>query len=184
MDEKPKKVIKPITLKAYEDDKTYLDKLAATSQCTIADAFAIVIEQSRTATENARNQVNLLHENEQNKEKLADLQGENEILNSKIEFQKANIQELLAQIEILKNQAPEVKEVTKEVIKEVTKELTGHQFICELSEETALFARKVRKFAKDDGHVQTTAENYPNELANTAIKYFLERKYEDFKPKN
>lgn len=66
-------------------------------------------------------------------------------------------------------------EVEKEVIKEVPIELTGTQFICELDQETFNKARKCRKFIKGDGKVK--GDNYPNELANLAIKDFLHEYY-------
>ncbi len=80
-------------------------------------------------------------------------------------------------MEELKAQPPVTIEKTVEKPIEVEKTLTGSQFICELEEQVSLNARKIRLFAKKDGFV--TGDNYPNELANIAVKQFINRHYSD-----
>ena len=81
-------------------------------------------------------------------------------------------------LEVCKTQEPVILEKQVEKIVEVEKSLTGSQFICQLDEQTAYNARKLRKFIIADGHVK--GENYPNELVNVAVNKFIKRNYADY----
>ena len=165
---------KTFTIKdAYITDKQYLDEIAKTLKLSQSEAFALIVAKAKTS-ENSK----------ESSEKLGLL--EIELANTKklLESCETALAERDKQIEELKNKPPQTVEIEKEVIKEIEKpvQLTGSQFICELDEQTALFARKVRKFALQDGHVNSTEPHlYANQLVNTAVKNFLDRKYDHLK---
>jgi predicted nuclease with TOPRIM domain len=165
---------KTFTIKdAFIEDKQYLDEICKLHICSQAEAFAKIVAAAKTA-ENSK----------ETTEELNNLKDGLQWTKDQLKIASDSITERDKQIEELKNKAPETVEITKEVIKEVEKpiELTGTQFICELEEETAVFARKVRKFALTDGHVNSTDPHlYANQLINTALKNFLDRKYDHLK---
>lgn len=168
--------IKPITVKAKVSDKNFIDDLAKTDKCTMPVAFAKVITLAKQAQTNGNIVLNL-------EKNIEELKAEIDKMATDYLVQSQQVSELLAENEKLKNQTPQTIEVEKIVEKTVEKlvekPLTGHQFICELDEETALHARKIRSFAKQDGIVTTTdGFEYANQLANYSIKKILSLKYD------
>ena len=98
----------------------------------------------------------------------------------KITEYEALVESLRAENNLLKNQEPQTIEKTIEKTIEVEKPLCGSQFICELEEKTAYDARKIRSFAVKDGFVEFESDkDYPNKLANVAVRQFINRHYAD-----
>lgn len=164
---------KTLTIKdANISDREYLYTVQETANCSMADAFAMIVTKAKTA-ENPKN-------TGISEGILENLKEENESLLKQITELKAAIEAKESRLSELENQPPQTVEVEKEVIKEVEIPLTGSQFICTLDEQTALNARKVRSFALRDGLVTTTAGHaYINELVNVSVKKLLTNKYED-----
>lgn len=151
---------KSINIKnALVRDKEYLDNLALSLNLTIAEALSELVNIAKRSEKTTEN-------HKENSEETGKLETENQRLT--IEVQRLSEENIS-----LTNKEPQTIEKTVEV----EMKLTGSQFICDLEEKIAYNARKVRKFAIKDGLV--TGENYPNELANAAIKQFINREYID-----
>lgn len=157
----------PITIRNVEEsDKQYLTDLAYTMNMPMAEAFAYIISKAKA------------EKSPEETQKIADLQAEIENLKITISENAIVCKDLQAENEVLKNKAPETIEKEVEKIVNVPIQLTGSQFICEFTEETANAARKLRKFMREDKHVSPDGD-YPNELANVAVKQFIKRNYSD-----
>lgn len=153
---------KTITIRnAYITDKEYIDNLCLSNQIQVFEALNILVENHRKQAQN----------NEAQTSKLNDYA-------SRIEQLEAENKRLFDDLEICKTQEPVILEKQVEKIVEVEAKLTGSQFICQLDEQTAYNARKLRKFIIADGHVK--GENYPNELVNVAVNKFIKRNYADY----
>ena len=139
------------------DDKDYLDNLCVTRGVKMSEALAIVINAAKTPSENSN--------------QIAELQATVNELTLQNSVLLANLREA-------QNKPAEIVEKEVEKIVEVEKRLTGSQFICTLDEQTAHNTRKIRQWAVEKGHA--TAGNYPNSFVNTAVSYFIGRKYADY----
>lgn len=142
---------------ADSDDKDYLDSLCLKRGITMPEALSIVVNVAKTAAENNSNIVQLKATIEQ------------------LTLQNSS---LLADLDKAEKKPAEIVEKPVEKIVEVEKKLTGSQFICTLADHTARNARKVRRWAVADGNA--IADDYPNSLVNTAVNYFIGRKYADY----
>lgn len=149
---------KTITIRNIDSEhKDYLDKLCIERGINMPDALSIVVNAAKTSGENS-NQIAYLEA------KIKELTIQNASLLD--DWKKAQ------------NKPAETIEKQVEKIVEVEKALTGSQFICTLDEHTARNARKIRRWAVDDGNAIAT--DYPNSLVNTAVNYFIGRKYADY----
>lgn len=163
---------KTITVKAHKNDKDFLDAIKTNStnpNFTMADAFAELVAMAKRS-----------EQSQETTEKLSLLETEISEKNVLLQTAEITLISVKAQLEDLQNAPPQTVEVENIIEKIIEKPLTGHQFICELDEPTALAARKVRKFALQDGIVTTTdGFEYANQLANYSIKKILTLKYEN-----
>jgi hypothetical protein len=136
-----------------------------------SEGFGLLVNLAKTAKENiGKPTVDLSLLDQFRSENLTD---HNEILKFVIQDYLSLASHLSAMTEEIKKLNEALEEKPKEV--QVPQPLTGTQFICELDPKTAVAARKARSFIKKDGKLKT--ENYPSDLANISIIYFLKNEY-------
>lgn len=154
-----------VSVKEYIDNYTISNNLKNNGQ-----GLAAIVDVAKTAKTDAEIEA-IKAENAESISKL----------NETIKQLTEQLQAATAENTELKNRAPEIVEKTVEKTIEVEKQLTGSQFICELPEEIAHAARKIRKFVKSDGFVDANVENekYPQELVIVSVKQFINRHYID-----
>ena len=160
-----------------KSDKTYLDNLANTHEINTAEAFAILVnsnKQGANVHENTEQTQQLQQEINTLTESLKTAITEKEAAQAEVLEVKKNIDELENPLKELKKQCEYLENDLKNKI-----QLTGSQFVCELEEDTAILARKFKKFIKKDDFVNPSSEGqqYANELVNVATKSFIKRHY-------
>jgi hypothetical protein len=159
---------KPLTIRnVLLTDKQYLDDLSVTMNVPVAEALSYIINKVKTTVNTPETPIVTAEEKYK--------------LEREITLLSERLKEVQAENVLLNEREPEIKEVTVEKEVQVEMKLKGAQFICELEENVASAARKIRSFAKQDGFINKDIadKDYPNALANISVKQFINRHYSD-----
>ncbi len=163
--------------KASVKDKTYLNDLSVSMDITIAEALSYVVNKAKAPENNTVN-------NEETDKLKAEIKALTDNLHTVMD-EKLALNNTLEEVNLSHTQVKDqLKDCEAELIdlkaEIAEKTLTGSQFVCQFEEHIAEAARKIRPFTKRDGFIDKEVANYPNALANIAVKQFINRNYSDY----
>ena len=163
----PAKTIKKTSLK----DLDRFNNIKEREGKTDSEAFKLLLD--RFYTETPDKTAELQAEIERLQAENKSITDANRLNTEEIQNLQHRCHELQTDNVELINREPEKIEVTKEV----PIDLEGNQFIADLTAENFNKARKCRKYFMADQKLMHEDE-YANQLINTAVPYYLNRKYD------
>lgn len=162
--------------KTLLSDKEYLHEIASIHNKPVADALSIVVEDSKQFVSANQLFKETRLENEKLKAEILQITEQENTIIAQLQTVSEGNKKMFSDYETILEEKRKLLEENEKLKSEIeTVNLSGTQFICELEEQTAINAMKVKGAAIKEGYV--IGNDYPNELVNAATKYFLSKKF-------